>query len=138
MADHALPKQVDCRAALLRRYMKGIGDLSDRGCHEKETSNARTPLPQSYWAAVPQAAKAFHLCPKPPDFSVAGPGFLSTVVFALSLQEIVAPRKQNADQSFSAALGRKRWSAERELAPSPVVLLVPENFPGSVPVPFPW
>ena len=60
--------------------MKGIGDLSDRGCHEKEASKARTPHLQTYQAAVPQAAKAFHLCPNLPTFPLPALA-LSAVLF---------------------------------------------------------
>ena len=66
--------------ALRRETMKGIGDLRDRGCHEKEASKARTPHLRTYQAAVPQAAKAFCHCPNLPTIPLPALA-LSAVLF---------------------------------------------------------
>ena len=91
-AGHTLPTQVHCRTSLLWRQMKGIGDLSDRGCHKKEASKARHAAPVDVSSRGPSSGQSLSSLPKPPDFSVAGPRFLSAVVLGLSVKNRCATR----------------------------------------------
>ena len=108
-AGHALPKEVHCRATLPWRHMKGIGDLSDRGGYEKAASKARTPHLQTYQAAVPQAAKAFHLCPNLPTFLLLALA-LSAVLFVGLLLKKPLRRASRMPISGTVSIRCKRLS----------------------------